>query len=272
MTLKEVYDYGVYFLSCNGVDEAEFKSLCLVCHLDGIKNSDFHTHCEDEIIHRRFADLLWRVKSGEPLQYIIGKWDFYKSEFFVGRGVLIPRPETEELTDLAVKAVREQGECVVYDLCAGSGCIGASIAAECPESTVYLIEKSGDAMPYLLKNTRELKNASVICGDIATDFELPRADFIVTNPPYIPTSLIDNLQREVLYEPLMALDGGDDGLDFYRLINKIWSNKLKRGGMLFAEIGENQGGDIAGILSSFINIKIIKDMYSNDRIVTAEKE
>ena len=150
MTLKQAYDYGVYFLSANGVDEAEFKSLCLVCHLDGIKNSEFEFHKNDEIIMKKFADLLWRVKSGEPLQYVIGKWDFYESEFFVGEGVLIPRPETEELTDLAVKIAQKIENPVVIDLCSGSGCIGINIAKKVKASTVYLVEKSEKAFSYLL--------------------------------------------------------------------------------------------------------------------------
>lgn len=267
MTLKEAYDYGVYFLSCNGVDEAEFKSLCLVCTLDGIRNSEFEQHKNDDIIMKRFADMLWRVKNGEPLQYVIGKWDFYESEFFVGKGVLIPRPETEELVDLAIKHIRALNNCVIYDLCAGSGCIGVSIAKACPNATVYMIEKSADAVFYLLKNADGFDNAKVICGDINDDFDLPAADVIISNPPYIKTDDLSSLQKEVLQEPLMALDGGDDGFDFYRIINEKWSDKLKVDGILFLEIGDEQGLAIKNILTKFSNINVIKDMYGNDRIV-----
>lgn len=269
MTLKEAYDYGVYFLSCNGVDESEFKSLCLVCHLDNIKNSQFEQHKNDEIIMKRFADLLWRVKSGEPLQYVIGKWDFYESEFFVGKGVLIPRPETEELVDLAIKHIKELGPCVVYDLCAGSGCIGLSVAKACSNARVYLVEKSADAMPYLLKNAVGVDNAEVICGDISQHIALPDADVIISNPPYIRTDDIKTLQSEVLQEPEMALDGGADGLDFYRIINDIWSGSLRTNGTLFLEIGDEQGEQIKNVLTNFDNIQVIRDMYNNDRMVRA---
>ena len=272
MTLKEAYNYGVYFLSCNGVDEAEFKSLCLCCHLDGIKNSQFEAHKDDEIIMKRLADLLWRVKSGEPLQYVIGKWDFYESEFFVGKGVLIPRPETEELVDLAIRHIKNLGECVVYDLCAGSGCIGISIAKACPNAQVYMVEKSPDAVFYLLKNADGVKNAKVICGDINTAFDLPMADVIVSNPPYIKTADIDSLQSEVRQEPIMALDGGEDGFDFYRIINDKWQSAMKADGVLFLEIGNEQGEGIKDVLNSFTDIKITKDIYGNDRIVTAYKK
>lgn len=270
MTLKEAYNYGTYFLSCNGVDEAEFKSLCLVCHLAGIKNCQYEQHKDDDIIMKRFADLLWRVKSGEPLQYVIGKWDFYESEFYVGRGVLIPRPETEELVELAVSYIKVLGKCVIYDLCAGSGCIGVSIAKACPEATVYMIEKSADAMFYLLKNSDGVDNAKVICGDINTSFDLPKADVIISNPPYIKSNDIYSLQKEVRYEPDMALDGGEDGLDFYRIINDKWSSSLNGDGSLFLEIGDDQRNDILNVLSNFENIKVMKDMYGNDRMVSAK--
>lgn len=272
MTLKDAYNYSVYFLSCNGVDEAEFKSLCLVCHLAGIKNSQYKLHLDDEIIMKRLADMLWRVKSGEPLQYILGKWDFYESEFYVGKGVLIPRPETEELCERVIDYVKALGECVVYDLCAGSGCIGISIARACKNATVYLVEKSADAMFYLLKNAEGVPNAKVICADIFNNIELEAADVIVSNPPYIRTDDIPSLQEEVQYEPLMALDGGADGLDFYRAINDLWCSRLKVNGKLFLEIGNDQGKDMESILTQFKDIEIIKDMYGNDRIVTCKRK
>ena len=272
MTLKEAYNYGVYFLSCNGIDEADFKSLCIVCHLAGIKNSEFKLHEEDEIIMKRLADLLWRIKSGEPLQYVIGKWDFYESEFFVGKGVLIPRPETEELCELAIKHIKSLDKCIVYDLCAGSGCIGVSVAKACPNSTVYMIEKSEDAIFYLLKNAENITNAKVICADIKNTNDLPKGDVIISNPPYIKTEHIKSLQSEVLYEPEMALDGGKDGLDFYRIINDNWFDMLNENGHLFLEIGEEQGKDILSVLTHFKNINVIKDMYGNDRIVDAVKK
>lgn len=272
MTAKEAYNYSVYFLSCNGVDEAEFKSMCLVCHLLGIKNSEYRMHQDDDIIMKRFADLLWRVKSGEPLQYVIGKWDFYESEFYVGKGVLIPRPETEELCAMAVAYIKTLGRCVVYDLCAGTGCIGISVAKACPQSSVYMIEKSADAMTYLIKNAQGIENAKVICGDIKNTHDLIKADVIISNPPYIKSSDIKELQQEVLHEPLTALDGGKDGLDFYRIINDNWSCMLKDEGHLFLEIGEDQGNDVLNVLTEFKNKQVIKDMYGNDRFVTAVKK
>ncbi len=271
MNLKEAYNYGVYFLSANGIEEAEFKSLCLVCHLDSIKNSQFKLHFDDEIIMKRFADLLWRVKSGEPLQYVIGKWDFFESEFFVGKGVLIPRPETEELVELAVCKAKQYKNPVIIDLCSGSGCIGISIAKKIPSSKVYCIEKSTDAMFYLSKNAQGTENVNLVNADINDDVGIEKADIIISNPPYIKSDEIDSLQSEVKYEPRMALDGGTDGLDFYRIINNKWYNKLKENGILLLEIGSDQGKTINSVLTDFNNVEVKKDIYGNDRMVIAQK-
>lgn len=267
MILKEAYSYSVQFLKGNNVDEAEFKALCLCCSVAGIKNSEYLNHVNDDIIHSRLAKLLWRVKEGEPLQYVLGKWDFYESEFYVGKGVLIPRPETEELVELAVEELKGVVNSVVYDLCAGSGCIGISIAKKYPESKVYCIEKSKDAFEYLLKNSRQCENVVALNGDINVVPELPDADLIVSNPPYIKTSELESLQSEVKYEPSMALDGGEDGLDFYRIINQKWFNKLNDNGVLLLEIGNEQGEDIKTVLTNFKEIEVIADMYGNNRIV-----
>lgn len=278
MTLKDAYNYCVYFLSANGVDEAQFKALCVVCSIAGIKNSEYETHKEDTVMLKPVADALWKLKSGEPLQYVLGKWDFYESEFYVGKGVLIPRPETEELTDLAVKYAKEMNSPVVYDLCSGSGCIGISIAKAVPQSDVYCVEKSAEAMPYLLKNSQDVSNAHPVAGDVLKSDSFENlaensVDIIVSNPPYVRSSDISNLQPEVLFEPKEALDGGADGLDFYKCIIKEWKRFLKPGGHLLFEIGDDQGAAVAELLSEndYKNISINNDMYGNPRIAVSQK-
>lgn len=275
MTLKEAYSYAVVFLERNGIDESDFKALCIVCSILGIKNSDYEAHKDDFVQNKKLADMLWKLKSGQPLQYVIGKWDFYESEFYVGEGVLIPRPETEELVEKAIDYIKTLGKCVVYDLCSGSGCIGISIAKKCSNAFVYLIEKSDDALFYLKKNANKIKNVKVLQGDICNikefDF-LENADVIISNPPYIRQDELANLQSEVKNEPIMALDGGKDGLDFYRVINDNWYSKLNDKGKLFLEIGNEQGESIFNVLYEFENISVIKDLYGNDRIVSADKK
>lgn len=275
MTLKEAYSYAVTFLERNGVDESDFKALCVTCSILNIKNSEYDAHIIEFVPNKMLADMLWKLKDGQPLQYVLGKWDFYESEFYVGEGVLIPRPETEELVEKAIDYIKTLGNCTVYDLCAGSGCIGLSIAKKCKNAFVYLIEKSENALPYVNKNAKGIENAEIIQGDICeinSFSDLENADIIISNPPYIKSEDIANLQSEVLKEPIMALDGGKDGLDFYRIINDNWNNKLKENGRLFLEIGDEQGKDIMPILSNFDNINVLKDMYGNDRMVVAGKK
>lgn len=270
MTLKQAYSYSVRFLENNGVDEADFKALCLCSHLAGIRNNQYNLHINDEIITSRLADALWALKSGEPLQYVIGKWDFYESEFYVGKGVLIPRPETEELVDLAVNVAKQYNNPVILDLCAGTGCIGISIAKKINSASVFLIEKSDSAFEYLLKNAKGIDNVNPIKADIFNDIDLPMADIIISNPPYIKSGDISSLQAEVLHEPKMALDGGADGLDFYRVINDKWSNRLNNNGTLLLEIGDEQGEIIKKILTNFSSVEVKQDLSKNDRIVIAK--
>ncbi len=272
MNLKQAYSYAVQFLEANNVDEADFKALCLACSVAGIKNSEYSSHKEDFIVISRLAKMLWRVKEGEPLQYVIGKWDFFESEFYVGEGVLIPRPETEELVELALKELMAYQSPVVYDLCSGSGCIGLSIAKKIKSSKVYCIEKSKDAFKYLTKNATGVDNAIIINDDINNVIDIEEADLIISNPPYIKSGEISALQKEVSFEPRMALDGGDDGLDFYRIINNKWFPTLKKGGILLLEIGNEQGEEIKSILSNFKTVKVFKDLYGNDRMIKAVKE
>ncbi len=271
MNVKEAYSYSINFLQANNVDEADFKALTVVCYVAGIKNSEYYAHKEDFVIMKQLADCLWRLKTGEPLQYVIGKWDFYESEFYVGEGVLIPRPETEELVELAVNHLKTISNPVVIDLCSGSGCIGISIARAVPNSKVYCIEKSNDAFKYLEKNAKKIDNVILINDDIFNSIDTENADLIISNPPYIKSGALDSLQAEVKKEPKMALDGGEDGFDFYRIINSKWSEKLKSNGVLMLEIGEDQGQSIVDVLTEFNDVQVKKDMYGNNRIVVAKR-
>ncbi len=274
MILNEAYNLAVDKLNIANIDEAEFKALCIVCDIKNIRNSEFALFKNQEIseeLEQLFNSKLDMLLSGEPLQYVIGKWDFYESEFFVGRGVLIPRPETEELVELAVKMLKDKQNPIVVDLCSGSGCIGISVAKKIKGSSVYCVEKSSDALVYLQKNAAGVDNVKIINADITKDVDLPLADMIISNPPYIKTSDIEALQSEVLIEPKMALDGGDDGLYFYRVINDLYCKNIKADGSLLLEIGNEQGEDIKEVLNNFESVKVIKDMYGNDRMVVASK-
>lgn len=217
--------------------------------------------------------------SGIPVQYCIGEWDFMGETFKVGEGVLIPRPETEELCEYVIDTIRNTSEPTVIDLCSGSGCIGLSIKKNIPDCRVFLVEKSKVALKYLTENAENLcKNqcVSVINGDVLRpdDFSdmLKKADVIVSNPPYIKTNDIPNLQKEVQFEPKMALDGGNDGYDFYRVICRDWAKYLKDDGFIALECGEEQAEYICALFDENIfETEIIKDFAAINRFVIGRK-
>lgn len=263
------------------IDGAEFEARNLIMHVLSLNNTYFLLKQGDKLSDEALNELALKAKrrlDGEPLQYILGSWDFMGEAYNVGRGVLIPRPETEELCLLALDKIKNKSTPVIYDLCSGSGCIGITLKNMCPQAEVYLVEKSADALFYLCDNVKNLcksKNITVIKGDVF-EFDkfnfLPEADFIVSNPPYIKKSEVPLLQREVQFEPEMALDGGDDGLDFYRFFIEKWSQKLAFSGEMLFEIGEDQGQEVKKLfIQNGFDCQIIKDYSGNDRIAVGRK-
>lgn len=273
MTLKQLYKYCSDKLAFG--DCGDFEALCIFNDLLGVSKgkillSDVQATEEQE---KLVNDAIRRRENGEPLQYILGKWDFYDLTFTVGDGVLIPRPETEMLVDFALEKLKDIKNPVIYDLCAGTGCIGLTIASHRKDATVYLLEKEDKAFTFLEKNKEQLKldNAILLHGDLF-DFDfssLPPCDLLLSNPPYINSDEIKTLQREVLKEPATALDGGADGLDFYRCIAERWDNKIRKGGFCAFECGERQSEDIIKIFNEKITEKqVLFDFNNIDRIVT----
>lgn len=273
MTLKELFEYCSDELSFG--ECGNFEAQCIFEDMLKVDRSRILSSnspvTEDDIL--LVNSIIERRKAGEPLQYILGTWDFYDLTFFVGQGVLIPRPETEILVDFALDNLKDIKNPVIFDLCAGTGCIGLTIAKHMPEATVYLLEKQENAFEYLKKNADNLtlENVQLIKGDLFTfDFdELPMADLIVSNPPYIPTTEIEELQKEVLSEPISALDGGNDGLDFYRCLADKWTSKVKKSGFMAFECGDNQSSDVIDIFNGkYVENNVIFDFNNIDRIVT----
>lgn len=275
-TLYSVYREAVKTLTEAQCDSPEFDAQQLVSFCFGYNKTQLLMNSGsevDEIKLIHFEDCVKRRCNHEPLQYIIGMWDFHKFSFKVGEGVLIPRPETEILVDFAVDKILKQGYSVVMDLCCGSGCIGLSIAKLCPKTKVYCIDISDKALEYTRMNKELLgaDNVSVMKSDVLESsgfLGLPRPDIIVSNPPYIRSAEVDGLQPEIAFEPKLALDGGEDGLVFYRALSEIWYPFINRGGYLAMECGEDQAKDI---FSLFVDKaekgKIIKDAADLDRVV-----
>jgi len=194
-----------------------------------------------------FLKAVQKRAAGEPLQYILGTQDFMGMELKVGKGVLIPRPETELLVRVGAKSVPDAK--TVWDLCAGSGCVGLGLHMLIPGAQVFFVEKYAAALRVLRKNAQGCENCVIYRADILSSrlTKLPDPDLILCNPPYIPRDDIPNLQREVLREPITALDGGEDGLKFYRALARLAENRLKNGGVLCAELGIGQGKAVKDI-------------------------
>ncbi len=238
-----------------GIESAGFEAEQLSRYTDPEKR--------DETLKRRL--------SGEPLQYILGEWDFYGITLKVGDGVLIPRADTETVVETAIDLLKQTQNPTAFDLCAGSGCIGIALAKHA-KANVKFFEKSEKALGYLSFNVESTKtNGEIIVCDVLDEPQqgLPNADLIISNPPYIKSSVIPNLQKEVSFEPNMALDGGEDGLIFYRAIAKKWKKKLKKGGYLVFEIGFDQMEEVTEILQNegYSEITAKKDLCGNYRVV-----
>ena len=218
-----------------------------------------------------------RRSSGEPIQYILGSWSFMGRDYKVGEGVLIPRDDTEVVVTEALKLSENTPDPVIVDLCAGSGIIAITLAKELPNATVYAVEKSDAAFSYLTENiTLNQAKVNAIHADLqncVSDFKDGSLDMIVSNPPYIRSAEIADLQQEVQYEPRLALDGGEDGYDFYKMIITLWTPKLKKGGAIAFEIGEGQFDTIAAMLKTagYTAISGVPDIQNITRAVTAKK-
>lgn len=278
MTVTSLYAYLTEKLASVS-DEAQTEARLILQQVLSLSYTDFLL-CKDrpvsEAEKQQVLFVLSERLSHRPLQYILGKWDFYGRSFSVGEGVLVPRPETEQLCEYVINKLSKMDRPVVYDLCAGSGCIGLTIKMQVPSSQVYLFEKSPEAMAYLEKNRRNLglaRETVTVQGDILKGYDafsaLPVPDVIVSNPPYICSGELSSLQPEVRREPSMALDGGIDGLEFYRAIAEKWLPAMK-GGFVAVECGENQAYEIETLFSLVASeTEIIKDFNGIDRMVAA---
>ena len=222
-----------------------------------------HTYRMNKMIERR--------KKGEPLQYILGETEFMSLDFFVREGVLIPRSDTEILVETVIDKIGDK-KTTVADICTGSGCIGISIAHYKKNTDVELFDISDVALETAEKNIKRNNMSDRVKSykmDILNEYPKKKYDVVVSNPPYIEKAVIETLQTEVKdYEPRIALDGGEDGLVFYRRITKTAHNFFKKGVLLEFDIGYNQGESLRGLMQNdFYHTEVIKDLNDNDRVV-----
>ena len=262
-----------------GVESAQLEAREIICFAADKSREQFYRDMSLYVsreMEQRVEDLVQRRLAGEPVAYIIGEWEFYGLSLDISRDVLIPRLDTELLAERGILKARESGEGArVLDLCAGSGCVGLAVAANAPESRVVLAELSEGALRVCKQNVRRNElNARVTCLSVNA-LENPSStlwdfDAIVCNPPYIPTVDIEALDVSVRdYEPRMALDGGKDGLDYYRAIAAKWKPALRLGGTLIFEVGVGQAGAVEDILeeNGYEEIKILPDTQNILRVV-----
>lgn len=276
--IRELLSQAKALLEQAGTENAENEVRWIFESVSGVTREERYLRGIDGVDDGA-ADLFMQAvtqrSQGRPLQYILGEWDFCGHTFKVGEGVLVPRPETELLVERAASFLQGKKEAAVLDLCSGSGCVGLSIAIENPGAEVYLFEKSAKAIEYLERNIEftGVKNAIILTGDVFDGAEsnaVRSYDLIVSNPPYIATGKLSELSVEVRNEPSMALDGGRDGLDFYRAICEKWVELVKPGGMVAVECGEEQTQDIGRLFARFGDgIKMFKDFNGLPRVVTA---
>ena len=265
-------------LTAVGCEDAAFDARCLLEDFGGLPRG--RAADETPLTEAQEAALVTALDqraAGRPLQYILGEWEFLTLTLKVGEGVLIPRPDTELLCEVAAENLRGKTAPRVLDLCAGSGCVGLGVASLHPDAVVTEVELSDAALPYLRQNVTRYPDYAVTVrqADVLTDcaaFDGPY-DAILSNPPYIPTADLPSLQKEVQQEPKMALDGDADGLKFYRMIAEHWCEKLSVDGFVAVEVGIGQAEGVAALFAAcgLENTEIVPDLAGIPRVVLARK-
>ena len=266
-------------LRSHGVEMAQLEARELVCFAADKTREQFFRDLPlyaSKAVEDRVEELTRRRLAGEPVAYIIGEWEFYGLPLDISRDVLIPRSDTEVLAERAILLAKAAGEGArVLDLCAGSGCVGLAVAAHAPNCRVVLADLSEAALRICKQSVRRNNlNARVTCVQ-ADATQAPAAslwdfDVIACNPPYIPHKDLPDLDVSVRdYEPWGALDGGLDGLDFYRAIAQRWGTALRLGGSLIFEVGIGQAPDVVKIMAQngFENIVTHQDTRGVWRVV-----
>ena len=277
-TIKEAYERGKNTLSLAGLESPAFDALCLLDMAFGIGDrAALAVHGNETAAPEKkelFDELIIR-RTREPLQYILGQWEFDGMRLQVGEGVLIPREDTMTLVETACAWLEGKRSPKILDLCAGSGAIGLAVARRVPDASVICIEKSPYALPYLQRNIEKYGQGRVAFrqGDVLLPPDFTQNDepfdCLLSNPPYIPSDDIENLAWEVRREPRMALDGGSDGLDFYRAICSLWRPAVRNGGLVAFEIGYDIRDGVIGIMkdNSIHRIGAAKDFGGIDRCI-----
>ena len=279
MQIKEVLRKGMIELKTNGIKEPNLKSRLLMQYILNQPREYILVHDDKQLTLRQNVDYFKGIKrliEGVPIQHITHRQEFMKLNFYVDENVLIPRPDTEILVEEAISICKKNNYTKILDLCTGSGAIAVSLAKYLKNVDITALDISKNALKIAKRNARANKveeKITFIESNLFDNLSNNKYDIIVSNPPYIKKDEIENLDKEVKKEPLLALDGGIDGLDFYRKIVKNAYKYLNNKGILCLEIGFNQKEDVTNLLEKegkYRNFYCKKDLGQNDRIIIAQ--
>ena len=276
MTVSDFKRIAVQKLS-EVTDNAAFEASQLMCHVLSCTENQLLINKASALNEKELSVLNFALEERMkhvPIQYICKEWDFHGLKMKCGPGCLIPRPETEMLVEMCIKSLKQGA--TMLDLCTGSGCIAVSVMKNRPDAMCVAVDISDEALVYAIKNAEfhGVEDRIKYVQNDAFAFKPDKKfDLIVSNPPYIKTMDMENLSPEVKKEPYIALDGGEDGLDFYKLMSSEYKNYLSENGCILVEVGYDIYNEVADLFikQGFIT-EIITDMYGVQRIVHAYKK
>lgn len=277
MTIKQAITKGMIMLKSNNVESPKLKARLLLQYVLDKTRQYIIVYDNKEIDKQQqwqYFVNIEKLTKGIPLQHITHRQEFMKMDFFVDENVLIPRPDTEILVEEVIKIAQKYNSPRILDLCTGSGAIAISLKKFVPNADITAVDISEKALEIAQKNAEKLEaKINFVKSNLFDKLDNKKFDIIVSNPPYIRKDEIKKLSEEVQKEPKIALDGGEDGLDFYRIIAEQAINYLKTGSFLCFEIGYNQKNDVIKIIEDEQNYKNTyckKDLYGNDRIIITQ--
>ena len=280
MKIEELLREGKKVLEKNNIEEASIISRSLLQYVLKIDRNKLVINKDEEVENNKENEYIGYIKevaAGKPIQYITNRQEFMGLSFFVDENVLIPQPDTEILVEEAIKYANQIKENVeILDMCTGSGCIGVALAKHVKNAKVTLLDISTKALEVAKKNAKEnevKEKVNFIQSDMFENIK-SKFDVIVSNPPYIKTKVINELDLQVQNEPHLALDGGENGLKFYEILINEAPKYLKENGKIFLEIGYDQKKEVEKLARNsklYKEIETVKDLANNDRVIELKR-
>lgn len=278
MKIEELLRYGKEKLEKQKVEDASIISRILMQYVLKIDRNKLIINKNDNVDinkENEYKEYIEKIIKGKPVQYITNNQEFMKLNFYVDENVLIPQPDTEILVEKVIKSIDIMENIEILDMCTGSGCVGISLAKNIKNTKVTLVDISKEAIEIAKKNAiqNEVENKITFIQSDMFENVKGKFDIIVSNPPYIKTDIIQTLDKQVQNEPHIALDGGEDGLDFYKILINEAHKYLKKDGKIFLEIGYDQKQEVENLAKKskhYKRIETIKDLSQNDRVIILE--